>query len=258
MTTIAPPRPKPDATDNPRARIGDNRPPPHVEAVADFNEAIDKRLDLRDRIAKLIDASTRATATDDDTAGRCAELIRQMTAAERVIEDERKLVKAPFLEAGRAIEDAANAVKEPLVQAKAKVRGLAETYMREAQRQQDELRRQQEADARRQREEQQARERAEAERAAAENRAPEPVEIAPPPPPAPIEPVRVRSDFGATASARKVWKGQVEDYGKAFKHVRDNPAVRDAVDKAVAALVRAGKRELTGVRIFEDVGLSVR
>ena len=32
--------------------------------------------------------------------------------------------------------------------------------------------------------------------------------------------------------------------------VSDNPKVREAIDKAVAGLVRAGKREIEGVRIW--------
>lgn len=261
MTRIAAARPIEQTADdaNPRAVIGGNRPPVDEMARADFNEAIDGHAGLRQRIADLLGSASRAAATDDETAGRCAELIRQMGAVEKVVDDDRTKVKAPYLAGGRAIDDAAKTLVAELGTAKGKVGGVAEGYMRDKQRREDERRRAIEAEQRRQREEQLAREAEERERAAAENRKPEPVAAAPAyAPPPPIEPARVRSDFGAIASARKVWKAEVEDYGKAFKAVKSNPGVREAIDKAVAGLVRAGTREITGVRIFEDIGLSVR
>ena len=260
MTRIAAARPlDPEPAENPRVVVGSNRPPIDQLARADFDEAIDSHAGLRKRITDLVDSSTRATATNDETAGRCAELIRQMSAVEKVVTDERVKVKAPYLAAGRQIDDAAKSLLAKLTEAKDSVRDIANAYLREQQRKADEERRRQEAEALRQRQEAEARRRAEEERAAAENRAPEPVEepvIAPPPPPA--EPVRVRSDFGAVASARKVKVATITDWPKAFKAVKTVPAVQEAVQKAINALVRAGQTGIAGVEITEDVGLSVR
>lgn len=261
MTRIAAARaPYPEPSDNPRIYAGANRPPVDEMARIDFNEAVDKHDGLRARIASLIDSSTRAIATDQETAGRCAELIRQMGAVERVIEDERTAVKGPYLAAGRAIDEAARGLVSGLTEAKGKVRKIAEDYMREEQRKADEARRQAEAEAARQRAEADRLAREERELAAAENREPEPMPelVFSPPPPPKVEPLQVRSDFGAVASARKVWKGRVVDYSKAFKAVKTNPAVKEAIDKAINGLIRAGQREIAGVEVYEDVGLSVR
>lgn len=261
MTRIAAARPlDPEPAENPRAIVGSNRPPIDQLARGDFNEAIDSHAGLRKRITDLIDSSTRAAATDDESAGRCAELIRQMGAVEKVVTDERVKVKAPYLAAGRQIDDAAKGLLDKLLLAKDSVRDKANAYLREQQRKADEARRVQEAEALRQRQEAEARRREEEEaRAAAENRPPEPVEepviAAPPPPP---EPVRVRSDFGAVASARKVKVATITDWPKAFKAVKTVPAVQEAVQKAINALVRAGQTNIAGVEISEDVGLSVR
>lgn len=250
MTRIAAARaPLPDTVDaNPRAIVGGNRPPIDQLARSDFDEAIDSHDGLRARIAQLVDSSTRAVATTDEEAGRCAELIRQMGAAEKVVDDERVKVKAPYLAAGRSVDEAAKSLVGPLTQAKDGVRHTANGYLREKQRREDAERQRIAAEAAQ-------RQRAEAERAAAENRAPEPV-AAPPPPPA--EPARVRSDFGAVASARKVKVATIDDWPKAFKAVKTVPAVQEAVQKAINGLVRAGQVNIPGVTITDDVAMSVR
>ncbi|WP_334656965.1 hypothetical protein [Sphingomonas panaciterrae] len=249
MTKIAAARPAPaNGEPNPRIVLGSNRPPVDEMARADFNEAIDGHAGLRKRIADLIDSAGRAVATDDDSMGRCAELVRQMGAVEKVVDEERVRVKAPFLAAGRAVDDAAKTLTSTLGAEKDRVRGLGTEYMRKKQREEDERRRQQEREAEQRRQEELA-------RAAAEQREPEP--IAPPPPPK-AEPTRVRSDFGAVASARKVKVATITDWNKAFKAVKNVDAVKDAIQKAVNGLMRAGQTSIPGVEISDDVALSVR
>jgi hypothetical protein len=60
----------------------------------------------------------------------------------------------------------------------------------------------------------------------------------------------VRSDAGSTVSTREVWNSEVQDFAKAFKSVKSNPKVQEAISAAVAGLVRAGQREIAGVRIW--------
>jgi hypothetical protein len=245
-----------------QAGLGHNRAPVDVMARDDFNEAIDAHKGIRQRINDLIGSADRANATDDESAGRCAELIRQMTAVEKLVDDERTKVKAPYLAAGRSVDDAAKALVSTLGSKKAAVRGKAESYLREKQAREAAERRRQEEERERLRREADERAREEAAKAAEENRAPDPEIMEAPVTVAakPIEEAKaeVRSDFGALASTRKVWVGQVNDYAKAFKAVKSNPGVRDAIDKAVAALVRAGQREIPGVDVVQDVSLTVR
>jgi len=250
----------PDA--NPRAVIGDNRPPIEDQGVGDFNDAIDGIKGLRQRVTDLLGSASRAVATDEDSAGRCAELIRQIGAVEKVVDEERTRVKAPYLNAGRRIDDAAKTLVADLSAAKLKVRGTAETYMREKLAREAAERREQEARERKEREAAEAAAAQEAADAEAEGREPD-AAIMEAPITAPVRqsapaPTQVRSDLGAVASARKVKVAVITDWPKAFKAVKSMPAVQDAIQKAVNALVRAGQTNISGVEIKDDIGLSVR
>lgn len=251
-----------DLPPNPRAVPGGNRPPITDLAVIDFNEAIDSTVGLRVRIGQLLDSATRAAATDDETAGRCAELIRQMTAVEKVVEGARAETKGPYLDAGRRVDDTARMLIGDVVTAKGAVRKSAEDYLRAKAAREAEAARQAEAERRRQEDAARAAAAAEAARAREEERAPDAEIMAAPAAVAakPVEaaPVQVRSDLGALASARKVKIATIVDWPKAFKAVQSVPAVRDAVQKAVNALVRAGQASIPGVEIGDDIGLSVR
>lgn len=259
MTTIAAPRP---VSDDDLSMMGHNRPPVDQQAVADFNDAIDGHDGLRKRISDLVGSSDRAFATDDDSAGRCAELIRQMAACEKLVDGERVAVKAPYLDAGRRIDDAAKTLVHRLGVAKSNVRTKTEAYMREKLAKEQAERRRIEEAQRAEREAAEAAARAEAALAAEQNRAPDPeimeAPIAVAARPVETSPSQVRSDMGALASARKVKVAIVTDWTKAFKSVRNVPAVQEAVQKAINALVRAGQTEIAGVEIKDDIGLSVR
>lgn len=262
MTLIAPPRSAPQQADNPRAIIGDNRPPIEEQGVADFNEAVDGHKALRSRIIDLLGSAERAKAEDEDDVGRCAELIRQIREVEKIVDAERTAVKAPYLNAGRKIDDAAKALVFDLGQAAARVRRMSEDFMRRREAELAAERRRLEEEQRRQRE---AAERAAAEelqRAEAEGRAPVP-EIVEAPIAVAARPVdtvqnQIRSDFGAVASARRVKVAVITDWQKAFKAVKSVPKVQEAVQTAINALVRAGQTNIPGVEIKDDIGLSVR
>jgi sRNA-binding protein len=257
MTTIAAPRRTDTENPNPRAVMGGNRPPLDVEARHAFDEALEEaKPGLRDRIDQLIAASDRATATDAESAGRCGELVKQIRAAAKVVDDAHTSAKAPYLAAGRAVDSAKTELRGPLDAAKVKVEAKQTQFLRE-----EEAKRQ--AELRRQREEQEAAWRAEQDRLAAERAAAEPeapAEVAPPPPPPAPEPERqiIRGDYGAAVSGQKVWMNQVEDYELAFIAVANNEKVREAIDKAISNMVRGGVREIPGVRIWSDVKASNR
>jgi len=222
MTTIAAPRRT--ETENPRAVMGGNRPPLDVEARFAFDEALEAtKPGLRERIDQLLAASDRASATDEESAGKCGELVKQIRAAAKAVDDAHTTAKGPYLAAGRAVDAAKNELRGPLDTAKGKVEAKQTQFLRE-----------------------------QASTAA-------PVEVAPPPPPAP-EPERqvIRGDYGATVSGQKVWLSQVEDYEVAFIAVANNSKVREAIDTAIKAMVRGGVHEIPGVRIWSDVKASNR
>lgn len=246
------PKAAPAAEANPRATMGNNRPPLDVEARAAFDDALDQREGFRQRLADLTAAADRAYATDEASAGRCGELVKQIRAAVKVIEDAHKTTKEPYLLAGRAVDAARNEAVAPLETAKKTVEGKQTQFLRE----QEAIR---QAEMRRQREAEEARRREEAERAAAANAAAPADEPAYTPPPV-VEPERqvIRGDYGAAVSGQRVWLSQVEDYELAFIAVANNQKVREAIDTAIKAMVRAGVREIPGVRVWSDIKASNR
>jgi hypothetical protein len=190
------------------------------------------------------------------------------------IDATHKSVKEPHLAAGRLCDAEKNALLEPLAAAKRKVEGVANAFVAKR-----------DAEARAERERIAAEERAAAERAAAAEReriraeqeaaeaassaataeerdaaidraaeaarvADEAMRDAALAPSAPARTEPVRSDAGATVSGKQEWNSQVEDFAKAHRAVKDDPKVREAIEAAVKRLVRAGKREIPGVRIW--------
>ncbi|WP_420137861.1 hypothetical protein [Sphingomonas sp.] len=233
---------------------GHNRPVPSEDALREFRDLLAQRSGLEQRITDLLGSASRAAATDQESAGRCGELVKQVSAAIKVIEDARVNVKEPYLAATRAIDSAAREKALPLVDARAVVQGKLNTFVREEeQRRVAEARRAEEA--RRVAAEEQRQREAEAAKAGQAAPEPEPVYA---PAPAAEEPTRIRGDYGTLTSARKVWKHEITDITVAFMAVEKNANVREAIDKAIAALVRSGIREIEGVRIFEDTVAQVR
>lgn len=255
------PKAAPAAEANPRATMGNNRPPADVEARAAFDDVLNQREGFRQRMADLIAGADRAYATDEASAGRCGELVKQIRAAVKVVEDAHRTTKEPYLLAGRAVDTAKNEAVAPLEAAKKVVESKQTLFLRE----QEAIR---QAEIRRQREAEEARLRAEREKAAAEaaegraargegdvlDQTAEHYRQSQPEPERQV----IRGDYGAAVSGQKVWLSQVEDYEVAFIAVANNEKVRDAIDNAVKALVRGGVREIPGVRVWSDIKASNR
>lgn len=233
----------------------DNRPNPSADAIAAFEDALRQRDGFLARIDQLVEAASRAFADSEETAGRCADLQRQIAAAAKAVDSERETVKRPYLEAGRAVDDAAKRHSVRLNGALQTVKSKIEAYAREQLRLQREQRDREEAERR-------ERDRILAEQQAAARAAgapvPEPVPVPPPPPPPPAPTFQARGDYGSVASTQTVWKAEIDNWPQAFKAVQENENVREAVQKAINALVRSGTRTIKGVRVFEDVSVRVR
>lgn len=257
------------------AIFGHNKPPLEELIPEEFRaELLRERPDFLDRFENAIAAAERAVANDDETLGRCGDLVKLYRACDSHITTTHKTVKQPHLDAGRLCDAEKNALTERLAAAKRKVESVANTFVAKR-----------EAEARAERERIAAEERAAAERAAAAEReriraeqeaaeaarnaaseeernaaidraaeaareAEEAMKAAALAPAAPSRSEPVRSDAGATVSGKQEWKCEVEDYSKAFRAVKDDAKVREAIDAAAARLVRAGKREIPGVRIW--------
>lgn len=229
-----------------------NRPPLDEEIKVEFKDQLAQRDGLMERHAQVIAAAERAEAYDDDTFGRCGELVKQIRAVGNVINDTHKAVKEPYLAASRAIDGARNDLVRPLEDAKALVEDKQRAYAREKQQRLDAERRQREAEERARIAEERAKAEAEG---AIEDAA------APPPAPQPLpetKPEMVRGTFGAAVSTSTVARAVIVDYELAFMAVSSNIKVREAIDKAIAAMVRAGQHEIPGVRVEQDVKVSNR
>ncbi|MGJ0236948.1 hypothetical protein ACQEPB_00305 [Novosphingobium fluoreni] len=265
------PDPKPAA-----AVFGHNKPPLEELIPAEFRTALlAEKPEFLTRMDDAVGAADRAVANDDETLGRCGDLVKLYRALLSHVAETHKAVKEPHLTAGRLVDAEKNALVERIETAKRKVEGIGNTYVAERTARENAER------ARREAEEREAADRAlaaqraadEAERsaklaaenatsdaerekaaeiaAAAQAEANEAIEraaLAAAPASRNVEPVR--SDAGAAVSSRQEHTSKVEDYAKAFKAVKDDPKVLEAIDKAVQRLVKAGKREIVGVRIW--------
>lgn len=252
-----------------------NKPPLEELIPLEFREKLlDEKPDFLVRVRDLIDAASRAQATDDDELGRCGNLVNAYRAALKHIDATHKAVKQPYLEGSRLVDAEKNALVEKIEKAKRQVESVGNAYVAEknAREEAERLRLaaiQRAAAEEAARAEQAAREaelaaeRALAEAAddsareaalaaadAARVEAEAAMADAALAADAPIKSEPVRSDEGAAISGKQEWKSEVTDYEVAFIAVADDEKVREAIDKAIARRVRAGSRKIDGVRIW--------
>lgn len=253
------PKPAPaiEANENERATIGGNRPPVAIEARADFDEKLrELKADFDDRSAALVASAGRAVAIDAETAGRCGELKKQISAMIRLVDGAHTDAKAIYLEGGRVIDAAKKEKRGPLEPALASVQAKLDAYVSEENAKREAIMRRAEEKRRAEEAEQRAAEEA---ARAANAPPPEPLPVAAPPPRAP-EPVQVRGDYGSVTSGKTVYRAEVTDYEVAFiaAGLVNNEKVRLAIDTAIAALVRSGVHQIEGVKVHREIVASVR
>ena len=246
---------------NPRAVAGDNKPPLSELIPAEYREELlRERPDFLTKLDALIDAAERAKAVDDETLGKCGDLVNAYRKAFNHAKAAHTTVKAPYLEGSRLVDAEFNAIKSRLDDAKAKVEAIGNAFVAKR-----------EAEARAERARIDA-ERREAERKEAEARqamvdaaqdafgeidadfpiAPEPGPMIAPK----AEPIR--SDAGAVVSGKKEWRSEVTDFALAFSAVSSDEKVRGEISKAVQRLVKAGMKDIPGVRIWAEAKASFR
>lgn len=285
--------PQPDLGENPasnpRAQIGGNEPPLEERIGMEFREALlSERPDFIARMDSAISAVDRAivlndegrpqlVTEDEETLGRAGDLEKILRACDGHVSETHKAVKQPYLDGGRAVDAEKNRLTGTITTARAKLRDGMNTFMakREAERRAEAARIAAEQRAAQEKADRAAREAREAEEAAqraardatneeereaarlksveAQERAEEAIAAAPLAAAAPARAEPIRSDAGSTVSGKTLWNSEVEDFAKAFKAVKSNPKVQEAVAAAIAGLVRAGTREIPGVRIWSTV-----
>lgn len=269
------PEPKAKAETPPPAPRDHNKPPPEEIIPLEFNEKLlEENPDFLMVLDNLIGAADRAQATNDEELGKCGNLVNSYRKAIAHIDATHKAVKEPYLIGGRLVDAEKNKLAERVNAAKAKVERIGNAYAADKKAREDAERLRIEQEQRAAAEEamraeraareaelaaeralaeaanEQEREAAQARAAEAQAQAEQAMADAALAAAAPTKAEPVRSDEGATVSSKQEWKSEVENYQLAFIHVEDHPKVREAIDKAVAQLVKAGKRQLDGVRIW--------
>lgn len=257
------------------AHIGHNKPPLEEIIPEEFRaELLRERPQFLERLDELVGAADRACAEDEETLGKCGDLVKAYRACLSHIDATHKVVKQPYLDGGRLVDAEKKVLKERVDAAKKKVEAIGDAFVakreaalraereRVAAEERAAAERAAEAERKRQQAEADARAAAqnaanEEERRAAEERAAaataeaeEAMSKASLAPSASAAPEPVRSDAGATISGKREWKSEVQDYEVAFMAVSDDDKVREAIDKAIARRVRAGSRTIEGVRIW--------
>ena len=250
------------------AGLGHNKPPSEQEQTRDF--LAEKTVELQRRYNDLIEAVDRAPTecSDDETAGKLADMVKLLTACHKSFEAQRVAEKEPFLTECRSVDGFFKKFTESLDNARKKVTRPLDTYLL---RKAEEKRAAEREAARKQREEADRLAR-EAEELRLANmtqasddtlkqavRMDEQAEKSEKQAEArPAELARTRGDYGSLATLRTVWVGQIVD-----KNAVDLEALRpfmsdDVLQKLINAAVRAGFREIRGVKIFEQSSAQVK
>jgi len=254
------------------AAIGHNIPPDPIEALrTDLEEA---NHDLLTRKAELEASCERMPESigDDETAGKFADQIKLLNTAKKTAEARRKDTKEPHLAASRAVDAFFKAITEPLEKLAAQANAPLTAF--EQHKADEERRRREEAERlAREEAERQVREAAVASESieteadldaairveegadqavAAARDARQDAEASN------AELSRDRGNYGAVASLRTTWAGEITALPALDLETLRPHISRDALDKALRAFIKAGGRKLTGAHIFEETKTVVR
>lgn len=202
------------------------------------------------RAEELLLARARAPQTipDDETNLKVADFVKQIAGAVKLLETARTTSKAPYLEGGRGVDAVFAKHLSDLAGLKAAMADLMNRFVRdkaaaERKRLMDEAAAQAAA-AIKQNDE------------VAFEQAVQSSDHAAAAKPAAI--VRAVSDYGTVATAQTVWTFEVDEYGAVALEKLRPYLNRDEIDKAIRAFIRAGGRDLGGVKIFQTEKAMVR
>jgi hypothetical protein len=214
-----------------------------IDDLKEDTAAIEKR--LAERLADLAELKV----VDEDSASRATEVAGDFLRISQTLEAERKRQGKPFAEQVDAVNGHYNILKARADDAKVKAAGYVDAWRDRMKKEADERRQKAEAEA--------ARLRAEAQKAieagqihgdsiAEKLQEAQRLEtVAETQPETPI----VRGTYGASASARKVNSFEITDFDKALDHFKSNSLITEALDKAIAAAIRAKQTDIPGVKI---------
>ncbi len=255
--------------------FGHNDPPPDSVILAENIREAEAELFRRAQELLAACARTPPTVTDDETAGKFADLVKMVAACINAADAKRVGWKEPYLSCGRAVDGAfKTGILDPLLKAKGSVESTLGVYLRqkadrerrareEAERLAREAERQAQEAARKAAEAMQnekdlaaaldaqarADEAAIASVAASKAAAAKPADMA-----------RTRGDVGSLGTLRTHWDFDQVTLDRAtldLEALREH-LPRDAIDRAIRSFIKAGGRELRGARIYEAQDVIVR
>lgn len=196
--------------------------------------------------------------TNEDEAGRATALAGILMDIADTAEKRRVELKDPYLKGGKKIDSAFKSFDEIVVAAKKRILAMINAYAREQDRKAEEAA----AKAAQEAAEKEAQARAAAESgnfvqaAKLEQQADQAAARVEQATASAAQPIR--SAYGQTASAKTVWRFEIIDKKKLPKAVTEHPKVKEAIDTVIGAFVRAGSRDIAGVRIWSEKDTMVR
>lgn len=255
----------------PFATVGDNSPPDDATLLRE--RLLSSASDLLVRRDTVLGSFGRCpeVVTDENVSG-VADLVKIIMTCHKAAEANRVNEKEPFLASGRVVDAVYKGITEPLEKARKELDRRLTIYQRavaEAER----IRRDAEAAAAREEAEKQRRlaeaaasrvetqddleaaiakqrlaDQAEADAAKARDEA-----LA-----KPAEMSRTRGDMGAVASLKTTWKVDIIDRNALDVKLLLPHFTEEALQKALNAAVRAGIREISGAKIYQESTTVVR
>lgn len=223
----------------------DNQPPLEERVMLEFEEELE-RDGIKARVQELLESAARVPEINDDAiAGKVGDLLKMTRNVEKQIGDTRERHNRPLLNAQRSLKGKADGIFALLGDATNSVRQRLNVYVSDQARKRAEEQRRREEEARK------AREAA----AAVSPELAEQIEVPKAEAPKPI----ARGDLGANVGTRTVWRHEVEvPIAKLPKAILENEKVRAAIDQVIAATIRAGTKEIKGVRVWSEQEAAVR
>ena len=65
-------------------------------------------------------------------------------------------------------------------------------------------------------------------------------------------------EMGSRVSARETWEFEIVDFAKLPLTIRRHPTVKEAIEKVIRGLIKAGERKIAGVKIWASKKATVR
>jgi hypothetical protein len=228
--------------------IGSNAPPGDSDPLAE--RLVEQYANLHDRARDLLEAEARLPdSLTDETVGRVSDFARQIKACVKAAQEAHKAEKSDYLAKCTICDAWLNGLKAPLLDLGARVERRVAAFLAAKE---SEERRKREEEARRLAAEakelaaagdkEQAKEaRAEARDLRQEARTASAADMA-----------RVHTGMGGVATLKAPWAFDGIDRLAIDLETLRPYLPLDGIEKAVRAYIRAGGRELKGVRIFQD------